>query len=471
MKRSTLTLALSLAFALASLPTTTTTDVGVTSYTLIAKGDTVAVVLRNQNGEANGHISSLRYGNFTAAVVAFFASKNLDPGPRTLHSLGMLLELANGGECDACKTFVEESVLRLVEVQEAKTKEAMEHARANGVDFKALTGMGMDQDFVQREFGNLCVSDRYRRYALHIQAGCQEHLITRNFLKLLHTAANSSTPADLRIPEFKRSLCEVARVESAADGVPENAPAPCPVKGPSPAQLEWDGCRMCAENVQDLVFLLRRTSRNGLPMSGDPMSLNKPKTSSAAPYLGERHLRMAVQDLCSEVGKRHSAGVATDLQEQCEDLVGEYEENLVALADQGAWRTASPGRTICVDVAGLCSRAQYEALEPHLENQHQLDMNQTRRLPQHAIELNRGFREHLAADEARFRERRKSLANATVLEGGPEGRAFGVNYKDCHGLERGSPEMMACIKRVDDEALRGQRNRATGDRIPDRDEV
>ena len=50
----------------------------------------------------------------------------------------MLLELANGGECDACKTFVEESVLRLVEVQEAKTKEAMEHARANGVDFKAL---------------------------------------------------------------------------------------------------------------------------------------------------------------------------------------------------------------------------------------------------------------------------------------------------------------------------------------------
>jgi len=460
---------------LATTPPAETGSIDVTSYTLMAKGDNVGVVLQQENGESNGYVSSPRHGNFTDAVAAFFARKKLDPGPRTLHSISMLLELANGGDCDACKTFVEEAVLRLAEVQDAKTAEAMEDARARGIDFKDLTGMSMDKDFVQREFGNLCTSERYRRYALHIQAGCNEHLVTRNFLQFLHAAANSTTAPERRIPEFKRLLCQVGRVQSPEDGILEDAPPPCPVRSASPAKSEWSPCRMCGESVMDLIYLLRRTHRGGIPAGGDPMSLNKPKSGRSSAYLGDRHVRMTVQDLCSDVSKRHSGSVATDLQEHCEDLVSDYEENLRSLAREGQWLTPSPGQVICVDVAGSCTRPEYDDIEPHLESFHYRERNETRKLPQHAINLNRDFQKALAKDEEMFHQRQAeghdSLANRTVLQGGPEGRAFGVNYKNCNGLGKGSEEMIACIKRTDDETIRGIRDRSSGDVIPGRAET
>ena len=250
---------------LAALWLVSSAPTATTQYTLFSNKNIVAVILRGESGESNAQITTTRHSNYSDVAYKFFRQKRMEPGARTIQSIEMLLELASGGECDSCKTFVEEATLRLIDLQERKTKEAMDNARARGVDFKELVGMQMDQNAVEKEFGNLCQSDRYRRYALHVQMGCQELIRGRGFLEMLHQMANSTTPPERRIPEFKKILCQ----KEPAEG--KNAP--CAARAVPPAHIEWDSCRQCGENVQDLIYLLKRTSRAGIQKAGTSLLL------------------------------------------------------------------------------------------------------------------------------------------------------------------------------------------------------
>jgi len=359
---------------------------GVTDrYTLLANSESVAVVLRRSDGGVIANITSERTGNFSQAVVDYFLMNGLDAGTRTVQSLAVLMESANGGECDACTTLIEEAALQLLDLQERMERMAQENAAHTGKRYHELTGVTIDAKAIQSEFGGLCQNERYKtRHAMHIKQGCVEIMNGGRVLEVYTAMANLSVPdrSKTGLGGFKRQLCSQMY-------------SYCPHTAAPPKRL--GKCRRCAEFTEDWHYTMRRTIRSGYSLKGDPMNLQKKPTHVG--YLSRRHVLLSLQELCADVVMRH--GEEFELHEACEEFISDHEDDLVELGMRGL---GSPGEAMCVDIMGACTKEQYAAVQSASQSYNYMLKNVTKLLPEKALKRNQEFRDALANDELEFGE-------------------------------------------------------------------
>merc|ERR1711871_1800641 len=86
-------------------------------------------------------------------------------------------------------------------------------------------------------------------------------------------------------------------------------------------------CRACAEVMEDLHFLLRRSSRH-LVLGGD-MLRKKMAKDTADDFFSRRHILREMGELCQEMESIHPPSVVEDLVEMCETLTEDYADDII----------------------------------------------------------------------------------------------------------------------------------------------
>lgn len=269
------------------------------------------------------------------------------------------LEEAAGGKCDACKTFVE---LLTEELKEMGRK----HAKQDGNDQfgQAKKSMHVDGDMESALLQSLCKGAAYLPYADHIKKGCAD-LLNANGTHILRVFSGGKLRAEDTVNR-KHTICaEMMQV--------------CPVVKP-PKKVSK--CRACAEAMQDLHFLLRRSINLLWSKTTDgPNGHSSPALRDAKGIqhrFSRKHIIIEIQELCYDMENRHPPAVAAEVQEVCEQLVEDYQEDIVkyfAPYQQGSaigHQHPNPARAVCVESAKMCKPNQfdkfYESLSSYVYN-------------------------------------------------------------------------------------------------------
>lgn len=402
--------------------------------TYTTRSGSVGIMLRSATGSVLANISATQHTNYTAAVESYFAARKLLPGVKTPRALGMLMEEAAGGSCDACKTVVEELAVKMGDMKEELQK------KAHSTDAK---GELLTPATQQRELLGICRSRRYRRYALHIQKGCFDLMERAAARDLLQGMANLSDTSTKHVPDFKRRFC----VE---------ATAMCPARA-SPKTM--GPCQLCAETMQDFRYVLRRTNRDGIVLAGDPMALQRKPSSARARYLDRRHIVLAMQELCEEPALRHHRSVAEELQETCEELTTEFQEVLIQAVQHS---TARFGFATCVEKTRYCTAEEYKAVEHTLHSKHFRAHREKRKLPASAIEKNSQFWQLLNDEDKRLYadyNTMYSTSNQTNDDGGGRLARMTPEQREAHLATLTTEEREATEKALHAEQVRAQQRK------------
>lgn len=90
---------------------------------------------------------------------------------------------------------------------------------------------------------------------------------------------------------------------------------------------------------------------------------------------------------------RHESDIADDIQTACEDLTSDHESSFLNLVKTDGSLDPTPVKTICVDIAELCTEKEHARIESLLANHLPLQVNSTRTLPDHIRKQNQEFLE------------------------------------------------------------------------------
>ena len=259
-----------------------------------------------------------------------------------------------GGElCSACKTAVEEVALQLETVRTRMDKIMPGLVRA-----EELSGNdAMSRKILSNEFKDLCNEGNYRdlKYSREYRRGCFLILGSHQFQSVFGEV-DSEAPS--WVPEMKRKLCTLETQV-------------CHRKRRPPVTMSQ--CRQCAENMQDLSYVLRRASRTGY-REQKAVSDNAFNVS----FLGTDHWKLASETVCETTKLRHPASVASDLEEHCVDTISEHDEAMRAkFIPSGGVLSHSAPREVCTEVTKDCSTQDFDEIQSVLESWHLKDHNET----------------------------------------------------------------------------------------------
>jgi len=296
--------------------------------------------------------------NVTMVARRALEPKGLANSPTEATVISMLRD-AGGARCDGCKTLVEHTHTYLKELSIA--------ARPWGQDATGKEKVTVDEQIQNEVVTKVCRSSRFMEYNDKVQGFCQEQLGGPNKRAVLR-AWESVKLEDQFIPDRKRKVCtQMLQV--------------CPAHA-STAQPRPSRCRTCMEIFQTLDLMLRRDSQHIRLDAADPMAINKGRKKRADGYGGSLHVAVRMEELCTELPKHFQGAVLEDVQEACDELVEEYSGELKSAfstfergSDYGI-----PARTVCVDVAEMCSDSEFNAEYPSLLNVH-MNFTNTRSKP------------------------------------------------------------------------------------------
>jgi len=310
-------------------------------YMLTAREDFVDVSLKMRAKTVN--ITARHDADFRTEVHSQLTVAGFDD-METTRIVEALMHKGAGDMCASCKIAVEEIAFQIDNLRERLNNMMPQLLRMEELE----NGVDITSNLMSREYGLLCKQSGYRqgKYSSAVMQGCLLVLQSNEFQMVLADFGDMD-PKDLSwVPRFKRKLCTLETEL-------------CSRKR-TPPDHHMSPCRLCAETMQDLIYILRRAPRNGFFRA-------KGTKKVKVKFLGSFHIRTAMQELCSSTNLRHGVSVASDLEEKCESML-EFEEELHALLNRNL--SMSSSRSMCVDLIQDCTHGEFDGIVPQLENAH-----------------------------------------------------------------------------------------------------
>jgi len=126
--------------------------------------------------------------------------------------------------------------------------------------------------------------------------------------------------------------------------------------------------------MQDLGYVLRRATHAGFV----EQKAGSSKKGKHVTFLSGEHWKLASEEVCETTKLRHPASVASDLEENCVDLISEYDDAMrKKFIPSPGVLSSSAAHDICVEVSKECSEEEFEKLQPALESWHLHNQNET----------------------------------------------------------------------------------------------
>jgi len=257
-----------------------------------------------------------------------------------------------GFQCDSCKYMLEEAHRRVLMIANEKIRER----QTTGANFKGGAGhqIKMD-DAMKTEIANVCLTSQYANANHDSRRFCELAMTGRHKSAILSTFTQGSFG-------YEDLLSRQATV--CGDPIMKVCPAK-PVIGAGISD-----CRACAEAFQDFDRYLQNDRRD-IDVGSLGVKSHKASSEQDKKFRGKHHVWQKAQDLCSQTAQRHPPKAASVIQEQCEEILEEYESHVVrAFVDASSKHPGAGAEEVCVDVAEKCTSEEFNAIQTNLASWH-----------------------------------------------------------------------------------------------------
>jgi len=282
--------------------------------------------------------------NFTAIAEDF--ARNVDSGHKWVRFFEDWLYAGAGAPCDACKTMMEKMQNRAFVIME----EAILSDRADAKDYQGFKGHQINITAEHKaQLRDVCNSNEFDDHSRYIVNFCRTVMSEDRSKFIIATLTDGTFGPDAMLRR-KQSVCNsMLRV------CPENRDS-----NPNPTK-----CQACTETFMDLEYLVRR-DRLDLSRSGLGVKKVWNEKDPLVTFRSRRHITDKLGELCETTIERHPTGRAADIQETCEDIISDYESEIVDTFS-GSKVLGYGGATwkICVDLTSSCSAEEFPDVNAH----------------------------------------------------------------------------------------------------------
>lgn len=291
--------------------------------------------------------------NLTEVAAQFVAKIGREGDALAFEKVVYWLNQGAGHLCDACKFMMEESHRRVMKIAHEKIK-AFE---TKGKDFEGGRGheIKLDDD-MKAEIRGVCDSAQYALANTDSRQWCETTLSGRHSQQIFAALTQGSF-----------SFEDLLKRQNTVCGAP--LLKVCPGKA-------WLGsgineCRACAEAFQDFDRLLQQDRRDIDVGSLGVKAHKKTVQERDRKFRGRHHVWQKSQELCASAQQRHPVKAASVIQETCEEVLEEYESQVVrAFVEGGHQHPGASAEEVCVTIADKCSSEEFDAIRTSLASYH-----------------------------------------------------------------------------------------------------
>jgi len=291
--------------------------------------------------------------NLTQVGLDFLTKIGLEDDATAMEKVVYWLNQGAGHYCDACKYMMEESHRRVMKIAHDKIKQRDTEDK----DFQGGRGhqIKMD-DEMKTEIAGVCDTQQYALTNADSRAWCKQAMTGRHSQQIFSTLTQGSFGYE-DLLKRQNTVCG-----SQVMKVCEEKP--------------WLGsgmseCRACAEAFQDFDRLLQQDRRD---IDVGAMGIKAHKKSvkeSDRKFRGRHHVWQKSQELCSSVQQRHPAKAASVIQEMCEEVLEEYESQVIrAFVDGGHQHPGASAEEVFVTISEKCGADEFDAIREELASFH-----------------------------------------------------------------------------------------------------
>jgi len=297
--------------------------------------------------------SAVAMTNLTQVGMDFLTKIGLEDDVTAKEKVIYWLNQGAGHYCDACKYMMEESHRRVMMLAQEKIKQRDTASK----DFQGGRGheIKMD-DEMKTEIAGVCDSQQYASTNVDARNWCTTAMKGRHSAQIFTTLTQGSFGYE-DLLKRQNTVCgpQVMNV--------------CPDK-------PWLGtglsdCRACAEAFQDFDRILQQDRRD-IDVGAMGIKAHKKSVKEAdRKFRGRHHVWQKSQELCSSAQQRHPAKAASVIQEMCEEVLEEYESQVIrAFVDGGHQHPGASAEEVCVTISDKCSSDEFDAIRTQLASYH-----------------------------------------------------------------------------------------------------
>merc|ERR1711939_145349 len=294
--------------------------------------------------------------NLTETAETFLKKMGRDATGENMEKMVYWLHQGSGHYCDACKFMMEESHRRVLNIAQKKIRSNDDTGkRAKAFEGGAGHELTVNDD-MKKEIAGVCESQQYANANVDGRHWCKSVMTGPRRAQIFGALTSGSFGFE-----------DLLKRQAAVCG-----PQVLNVCKPKP----WLGsglsdCRACAEAFQDFDRLLQQDRRDIDVGSLGVKAHKKTVSEQDRKFRGRHHVWQKSQELCSSVQQRHPAKAASVIQEMCEEVLDEYESQVIrAFVDGGYQHPAASAEEVCVTIADKCTSEEFDAVRTSLQNYH-----------------------------------------------------------------------------------------------------
>jgi hypothetical protein len=291
--------------------------------------------------------------NLTEVALDFLKKIGREDDALAKEKVEFWLNQGAGHYCDACKFMMEEAHRRVMKIASDKIKSYETESK----DFEGGRGheVKMD-DEMKKEIQGLCDSAQYATANTDSRRWCTTTLTGRHSNQIFSTLTQGQFGFE-DLLKRQNTVCGSPMLKV------------CPDK-------PWLGssvneCRACAEAFQDFDRLLQQDRRDIDVGSLGVKAHKRTVSEQDRKFRGRHHVWQKSQELCSSVQQRHPAKAASVIQETCEEVLDEYESQVIrAFVDGGHQHSGASAEEVCVTIADKCTADEFDSIRTSLASYH-----------------------------------------------------------------------------------------------------
>merc|ERR1712159_574364 len=297
--------------------------------------------------------------NLTETAETFLKKMGRDATGENMEKMVYWLHQGSGHYCDACKFMMEESHRRVLNIAQKKIRSNDDTGkRAKAFEGGAGHELTVNDD-MKKEIAGVCESQQYANANVDGRHWCKSVMTGPRRAQIFGALTSGSFGFE-----------DLLKRQAAVCG-----PQVLNVCKPKP----WLGsglsdCRACAEAFQDFDRLLQQDRRD-IDVGSLGVKAHKKSVSPAdRQFRGRHHVWQKSQELCTTVQQRHPAKAASVIQEMCEEVLEEYESQVIrAFVEGGHQHPGASAEQVCVTIAEKCDADEFEKIKPELQSYHATD--------------------------------------------------------------------------------------------------
>lgn len=294
--------------------------------------------------------------NLTEVAITFLEKVGREKDAGATEKMVYWLHQGAGHFCDACKFMMEEAHRRVLNIAQKKIRSNDD----TGKKAKAFEGGAGHEltvnDDMKKEIAGVCETQQYANANVDGRAWCKSVMQGRHKAAIFGALTSGSFGFE-DLLKRQNTVCGDPVLKVCK-------PKPWLSSGIS-------DCRACAEAFQDFDRLLQNDRRD-VDVGSLGVKAHKKSVSAAdRQFRGRHHVWQKSQELCQTVQQRHPAKAASVIQEMCEEVLDEYESQVIrAFVEGGHQHPGASAEQVCVTIAEKCDADEFEKIKPELASFH-----------------------------------------------------------------------------------------------------